>query len=379
MSLFYTPDRDVAMKHSSRTAFTLSSRVCLILEGSSDFRVEHKDKRSSHGTERVGTGSLEEGGGSFLLDNLLEAVSGSLVDPLFLWLLRLHLQTTTDGVEWVGNVSSTDGGCLGADELGSGTHQVVFALLVRVVSRKSIEESEVGSTVRDDTNNRDTNTVVKTSNTRRGDGLLDTVRQTIELGLSSTDIRGKTGTGVIQGVDDHEGSGSGKTSRGDVDHEELGEFSVLVGFGEHGLDSILESKVEGLGREVTDDVGEVTTPESLDSLFLGDTGEAVNDTSVTCDLSTDNLGVSILGLDQKLNTLDRSSGGLGNGSRDTSGHKVDKEIRRHCCRIKRAGLVTKKYVDLRVVRRDPNENLQKHSKRREGQAEKGEEQRVDVN
>jgi hypothetical protein len=103
---------------------------------------------------------------------------------------------------------------------------------------------------------------------------------------------------------------------------------VFVSLGEHGLDSILEGKVEGLGGEITDNVCQVPTPESLDSLFLGHTDEAVNNSGVTSDLSTDNLGVGILGLDKQLNTLDRSSACLGDGTRHTSGKEVDNEFRR---------------------------------------------------
>jgi hypothetical protein len=51
-------------------------------------------------------------------------------------------------------------------------------------------------------------------------------------------------------------------------------------------------------------------------------------------LSRDNLWVGILGLDQKLDTFNGGSGGLGDGTRYTSGKKVDDEIGGHgefCC------------------------------------------------
>jgi hypothetical protein len=302
---------------------------CLILHVGSDLRVQHKDHSSSDSTEGVGTSTLEEGSGTLVGDNLLEAVSGSLVDPLSLGLLRLHLQTTADGVHRVRGVSGGNGGELGATELGSGTKDVVLVLLVRVVSGESIEETEVDSTVRNDTGNGNTNTVVKTSDTRGLDGLGQTVHKTVELLLSGSDIRSETSTGIIEGVDDHEGSGSCKSSSGHVNGEELEEFSVLVGLGEPFLDGVLEGKVKGLGGEITDDVGHVSTPESLDTLLSRDTAEAVDDTGVTGDLSRDNLRVGILGLDEELNTLDGGSASLGDSTRDTSGHKIDKEISRH--------------------------------------------------
>ena len=43
---------------------------------------------------------------------------------------------------------------------------------------------------------------------------------------------------------------------------------------------IFEGKVESLGGEVSDHIGQVTTPEGQDSLLLGDTNHAVYDALV---------------------------------------------------------------------------------------------------
>ena len=144
--------------------------------------------------------------------------------------------------------------------------------------------------------------------------------------LPAADVGGEAGTGVVEGVDDAEGTGTGKTAGGHVDGEELGKFGVLVGLGEHGLDGVLEGEVEGLGGEVTDDVGQVTTPEGTDALLGGNAAEAVYDTGVSGDLSADNLGVGILGLDEELNTLDGSGARLGDGTGHATGDEVEKEI-----------------------------------------------------
>jgi hypothetical protein len=177
------------------------------------------------------------------------------------------LKTTTDGIEGVRGVTGTDSRELGATELGGGTKETIFRLLVRIVSGKGIEETEVDSTVWDDTNNRHSDAVVQTTNTAGGHSLLQAIEKTVELLLSSSDIRSKTGTGVIERVDDAQRTGSSKTTSSHVNGEEFAELSVLVGLREEGLDSILEGEVEGLGREVPDDVGQVSTPESLDSLY----------------------------------------------------------------------------------------------------------------
>ena len=218
---------------------------------------------------------------------------------------------------------------MGADEFGSGTDDVVAVLLVGVHSREGIKETEVNSTVGDDTNNGNTDTVVQSSHTSRGDGLFDAVGKAVELLLSTSDIGGETCTSVVKGVNDGEGSGSSKTTRGHVDSEELGKLGVLVCLGEEGLNSVLEGEVEGLGGEITDDVGEVSTPEGANALLAGYTGEAVNDAGVTGDLSGDNFGVGILGLDEELDTLDGGGAGLGHGSGDTAGKEVYYEIA-HC-------------------------------------------------
>ncbi len=49
---------------------------------------------------------------------------------------------------------------------------------------------------------------------------------------------------------------------------------------------------------------------------------------VTGDFSTDNLGVSILGLDEELDTLNGSRSSLSNCARHTSGKEVDDEFAR---------------------------------------------------
>ena len=49
---------------------------------------------------------------------------------------------------------------------------------------------------------------------------------------------------------------------------------------EHGLVGITEREVEGLGWEVTDDVGRVTTPQREHALVLGGAAEALQDAVV---------------------------------------------------------------------------------------------------
>ena len=66
--------------------------------------------------------------------------------------------------------------------------------------------------------------------------------------------------------------------------------------------------VEGLGGEVSDDVSEVTSPESFETFFLGDSNENV-DNALVFHITLD-LRRSILGLEKELDSFDGSDSGL---------------------------------------------------------------------
>lgn len=70
------------------------------------------------------------------------------------------------------------------------------------------------------------------------------------------------------------------TTGGKVTHHPLAVSITLLLVGEHGLVGVTEGKVQSLGREVTDDVGSVTSPQGDDTLGGGGTTEAVGDTVV---------------------------------------------------------------------------------------------------
>jgi hypothetical protein len=75
-------------------------------------------------------------------------------------------------------------------------------------------------------------------------------------------------------------SDSTYTTGGQVTDHPLGVTVTLLLVGEHGLVGVAESEVQGLGGEVTDDVGGVTTPQREDTLSLRCALEAVGDTGV---------------------------------------------------------------------------------------------------
>jgi hypothetical protein len=99
------------------------------------------------------------------------------------------------------------------------------------------------------------------------------------------------------------------------------------------LDVVLEGKVERLGGEVTDDVGEISAPQGTETLLSNNTAggsatiqlrnapEAIRNTLVGGG-ETALLDHLVLVLDEQLDTLDGGSNGLGDTSGNTTKEKV---------------------------------------------------------
>ena len=168
------------------------------------------------------------------------------------------------------------------------------------VLTERIVDTEVETTVDDDTNNGGDEATIETSNTIRGKGLPVDIDETVELTSSSTlgrlGIVGKTSTGVVEGVNEEERRGTSGTTRRDVTGEPL-PVPILLLETEQGLEIILcechvstkslvligkrtEGEVQCLRREVPDDVGSVSSPERNETLIAVGAGEAVDDTLV---------------------------------------------------------------------------------------------------
>jgi len=114
------------------------------------------------------------------------------------------------------------------------------------------------------------------------------------------------------------------TTGGKVAHHPLGVTITLLLVGEHGLVGIAESEVQGLGGEVTDDVGSVTSPERDNTLIGSGALEAVGDTGVLVRKAA-SLKHLILVLDEELDALNGGSSGLRDGGGNTTHQEVDNE------------------------------------------------------
>ena len=93
------------------------------------------------------------------------------------------------------------------------------------------------------------------------------VEQTVELSLSSSTLLhglvvvSQSSSGVIERVDEEERGGSSSSSRRQITGHPHGVTVLGLSVGEEGFVVILEGEVEGLSREVSDDVGGVSSPD----------------------------------------------------------------------------------------------------------------------
>merc|ERR1719354_642281 len=203
-----------------------------------------------------------------------------------------HHHSPPDGVNGVGHESSGDGDSPSEEE-GHGH--------IGVVSEKhrlqGVEETEVHATVDEDTNGGDGESSVQALDAVRLEGLGVDVNETVELSLTSLalGVIGQPSSGVVKGVDEEEGHGTGGTTGGDVGGE-LGAVAGGLGDSEGGLNGVLEGEVQGLGG-------------------------AVHDTGVGL-VQTTLLDHLILILDKELHSLDGGSNGLRDTSSNTSEHEV---------------------------------------------------------
>jgi len=284
-----------------------------------EFVIENQDEGATSTSDNVGQGTLEESLTTFILIDLFEAVNGTSVHDVSS--TRLHHKSSSDGIQRIRDETSSTGDELSNQEL---KEDASILVITEDDSLQSVVTTEVSGSVYDNTGNGDTKTSVETDGTIGGVDLLQTVDKTIELSvITLSDISSKSGSGEIEGVDEHEGSGTSSTTGGKRAQEIFEGFGLGVVWAEDLLVCILEGEVKSLSGEVSDDVGKVSSPESGETFLLGDSDKDIDDTLVF--LITLDLRRGILGLEKELDSFDGSDSGLGDGSRDTTHKEILKE------------------------------------------------------
>ena len=274
----------------------------------------------------LASGHLGAAGDAALLGgNLLEAVSGALVDVLLRRLLGLHLQASSNGVEGVGGTCTDGDGRLRRGESADGS-QDALVLLVGVQTGDGVEGTQLQATVADDAAHRHAEASVQG---KEATGALrclhDAVAQSAEGLLAGPHVRRQARPGIVQRVHNGHAGGGCQTTRHQVGAKELPKLGFWVVLWEHLLERVLEGQVEGLGREVADAVGQVAVPESLEALLLHDALGAVQHAGVAGHLPAADLRVGILRLHHELHALDRGSQRLRHCARHAAEHEVHHE------------------------------------------------------
>jgi hypothetical protein len=157
-------------------------------------------------TENVGTSTFEERLNTLLGNDLATSIEGRLVlDSL----TRCHHHTTANGVQWVRGDTGTSGD--GPSE-SEGGKEVTLERTDEDNRLDGVVHTEVKTTVNHDTSNGRTETTVETADTISSKSLLVNINQAVELTLTTSlgvlVVVGKTGTGVIEGVDEEKGGGT---------------------------------------------------------------------------------------------------------------------------------------------------------------------------
>ena len=116
---------------------------------------------------------------------------------------------------------------------------------------KGVVDTEVETTVDDDTDDRGHEATVETGNTVRGKRLLVDIDETVELTGSSTlgglGVVRETRTSVVKGVNEEKGRSTGGTTRRNVTGEPL-PVAILLLEAEQGLEVVL-CKMTSVGAQ----------------------------------------------------------------------------------------------------------------------------------
>lgn len=284
--------------------------------------VVHGDNTSTGNTSQdVGTATLEQRSNTLSGNNLFETVESTVV---LNGLTRGHHHSSSDSVQWVRSSGGTGGDGPTQQER---SQERALQWTNQNDWLQGVVQTEVQTSVDNDTNNRWTETSVQTGNTVRGQGLLVDVEQTVELSVSSTlgglGVVGQSGSGVVQRVDKSQRGGTSHTTGSQVTGKPSPVALVLLET-EHLLELVLESEVQSLSWEVSDDVGGVTSPERGDTLLSGGSLETLGNTVVLSGQTT-LLDHFVLVLNQQLDSLNWGSGGLRDGGGNTAHQEVDHE------------------------------------------------------
>jgi len=197
-----------------------------------------------------------------------------------IYLAGSHHHTRTNSVERVGGETNSRSDGPAKEKRGK---EVSLEGTSEDKGLDDVHYAEPEATVENNTNDGWQKATVETSNTVRGDGLLNHVHETVILTLATSgvlDIVGKTNADVVQRVEKQESGRTMSSTRGkSTDHPPPVAVALLL-IGEHRFVGIAESKVQGLSWKVADDTRGIAAPEGGGTLLSDDALEAPVDAGV---------------------------------------------------------------------------------------------------
>jgi len=168
-----------------------------------------------------------------------------------------HHHTPTHGIDGVRSQRSQDSNGVTKSERDEES-----SVLGEEDGFEGVVKTEVETSVDEDTDGGNDESTVESLDTVGSESLLVDIDEPVVLALATfaLGVVGELSSGEVEGVDEEEGEGSGAPTRGDV-LRELFDLAGVLGGLELSLDLVFEGKVKGLGGEVSDAVGQVSSPE----------------------------------------------------------------------------------------------------------------------
>jgi len=223
---------------------------------------------------------------------------------------RSHHHSSSDGIKRIGSKTSSDGDTPSKEERSD---ERVFHVSSEEDGLEGVVETKVETSVNNDTNTRDNESSVETNETIRGEGLSVDINEAIELSGSSflggLVIIGQSSSSIVKRIDEGKRTSTSSTTRCQVSCEPFPVAISLLVITEHSLELIFEGKVQGLSGEVSDDVGQVSSPEGNESFISDNSGEAIRNSLVRLSETT-SLDHFILILDQEFDSFNGGSSSL---------------------------------------------------------------------
>jgi hypothetical protein len=152
---------------------------------------------------------------AFFSQSFLEAVHGACIFDFDVgsFSARLHHQFTADSIEREGDGLTGGHNELGEEELLEEVGLLLSLIITKDQTFASVITSKVEGTVDKNTDHRDSVALVKTQGSVDLHDFLHAVAHTVKLALGSitTHVGTETSSGKVEGVDNSEANGSGKT------------------------------------------------------------------------------------------------------------------------------------------------------------------------